>query len=68
MKYKHFKASALEFYHLSYSAAVTVKTRISFALLTNVFFSRLKQNCFFWHIVTLVNLKQGKILKVGLLF
>lgn len=68
MKYKHFKISALEFYHPSYSVAVTVKTRISFVLLTNVFFSRLKQNCFFWHMVTLGNLKQGKILKVGLLF
>lgn len=65
MKYKHFKVSALEFYHLSYSAAVPVKTRISFALLTNVLFSRLKQNCFFWHIVTLVNLKQGEILKMS---
>jgi len=68
MKYKDSKISALGFYHLSYFVAVTVKTRISFMLLTNVLFSRLKHNCFFWHIITLGNIKQGKILKVGLLF
>lgn len=67
VKYKHFQISVLEFYNLPYSVAVAVKTRISFALLTNVFFSKLKQNCFFWHVVTLDNLKWGKILKVGLL-